>query len=399
MKLSPADPDIETIVSRIRAGEINLQPGFQRGEVWSEAKKRRLIDSILRDWHVPPIHVIEVEETRKQEVLDGQQRLVAIRDFANGLLTVDGNAEPYDPEIAKLDGLRYGQLPAPWRRRFDRFTIRVFTISDYRPEEPAELFFRLNQPTNLTAAEQRNAFFGPARQQVKRLVGMFEEVGLTQETLGFSNSRMAYDDVIAKLCLSLDKGKLTEQVTASSVTSKYRSQQPFDERAFIRARNAIELLGRVCVGLQPPVKFNKATLYSWLCFIAEVQTASDALQSHDMSRFVQGFEQRRSRSGRHLFKGAEEYLLDTFNDRARSRVSDVSSVLVRDLILWIYFTGRVRAFQTWTEREMVASMLKPHDRRAVMLDTSFPSPVDDMSESDVALTVDHILATGWGEVL
>src|SRR5262249_53423944 len=54
-----------TIVSRINSGDINLQPHFQRGEVWSEAKRQKLIDSILRDWRVPPIHVIEVKESAK----------------------------------------------------------------------------------------------------------------------------------------------------------------------------------------------------------------------------------------------------------------------------------------------------------------------------------------------
>ncbi|WEL43147.1 DUF262 domain-containing protein [Pseudomonas sp. CBSPBW29] len=84
MRLIPSDPDVETLVSRINSGEVDLQPDFQRGEVWSKSKKQRLIDSILRDWHVPPIHVIEDNYTGRLEVLDGQQRLAAIRDFVAG---------------------------------------------------------------------------------------------------------------------------------------------------------------------------------------------------------------------------------------------------------------------------------------------------------------------------
>jgi len=91
MRLLPSDPDIQTIVSRIESGVIDLQPDFQRGEVWSIAKKKRLIDSILRNWHVPPLHVV-MTDGGIQEVLDGQQRLVAIRDFVRGLFPVDGKA-------------------------------------------------------------------------------------------------------------------------------------------------------------------------------------------------------------------------------------------------------------------------------------------------------------------
>src|SRR6266480_6564706 len=145
MRSLPSDPDITTIVSRIENRDLDLQPAFQRGEVWSKVKKQRLIDTILRDWHVPPIHVIEVAESRKQEVLDGQQRLAAIRDFIRGDFSVDGKIEPIDKAIVKLDGLKYRDLPHEWRRRFDQFTIRVFRIVDYEQAEPGELFFRLNQ--------------------------------------------------------------------------------------------------------------------------------------------------------------------------------------------------------------------------------------------------------------
>jgi len=118
MRLLPSDPDVETIVSRIQSGDIDLQPDFQRGEVWGRLKKQRLIDSILRDWHVPPIHVIENAKTRKHEVLDGQQRLAAIRDFVDGQFPVNGQIEPPDSGIQSLDGIYFRDLSEEWRRRF-----------------------------------------------------------------------------------------------------------------------------------------------------------------------------------------------------------------------------------------------------------------------------------------
>ena len=33
MRLIPWDPDVETIARRIKTGDIDLQPDFQRGEV------------------------------------------------------------------------------------------------------------------------------------------------------------------------------------------------------------------------------------------------------------------------------------------------------------------------------------------------------------------------------
>ncbi|HCM1361738.1 TPA: DUF262 domain-containing protein, partial [Vibrio parahaemolyticus] len=74
MHIKTSDPDVFSIVNRIKRGLIDLQPDFQRGEVWNPLKKQRLIDSILRGWHIPPIHLISSPSTDKIEVLDGQQR-------------------------------------------------------------------------------------------------------------------------------------------------------------------------------------------------------------------------------------------------------------------------------------------------------------------------------------
>src|SRR3954470_17105963 len=104
MRLIPSDPDIATVVGRIRDGSLDLQPEFQRGEVWSRTKQRLLIDSILRSWYVPPVHVVRTEHD-EQEVLDGQQRLRSISDFRHGHYTVDGRTEPHSQAIATLAGL------------------------------------------------------------------------------------------------------------------------------------------------------------------------------------------------------------------------------------------------------------------------------------------------------
>ena len=104
MKLEKSDLQLETIVSRIRAGELDLQPHFQRGEIWDTKRRQRLIDSILREWYVPGIHIV-VDSDGEEVVLDGQQRLAAIRDFFDEGVKVDGTTEPADQFIQGLHGL------------------------------------------------------------------------------------------------------------------------------------------------------------------------------------------------------------------------------------------------------------------------------------------------------
>ena len=342
MKLLPSDPDIQTIVVRIKSGDLDLQPDFQRGEVWSDAKKRRLIDTILRDWHIPPIHVIERPDSHQQEVLDGQQRLAAIRDFVNGLIRVDGSIEPIEHEIEQADECTYETLPPNLRRRFDRFTMRVFRLVDFLPDEPGELFFRLNQPTSLTAAEQRNAFFGPVRQQVRTLCDSFAEYGISDSLLGFSNSRMAYDDIVAKLCLTCERRTLRQKITASTITERYRLSKPFESDVIKRSERALKMFGRCAAKKSDRAKFNKATLFSWLClFCRDVFESENDIDKEGLTGFLSLFEEQRLHS--HTRKGRVVYemlgnafplsALQVFTDRASLRVGDVASVLLRDATL------------------------------------------------------------------
>src|ERR1700688_2729249 len=100
-------------------------PDWQREEVWSTAKKQELIDSILRNWKLPKFYFLKVEnEPEEFEVVDGQQRLVAIFGFFDNIL-------PLSPKSAKLfGGEYYRDLPAAASDGFDDFEIEYDEISE-----------------------------------------------------------------------------------------------------------------------------------------------------------------------------------------------------------------------------------------------------------------------------
>jgi hypothetical protein len=349
MKMHPSDPDIETIVARIERDELDLQPDFQRGEVWSEVKRQRLIDSILRGWHIPPIHVLGIEGSPREEVLDGQQRLAAIRDFMRGAITVNGETPPHDPAIAALEGQTYVQLPADIRKRFNRFTLRQFTLTDYAPAEPAELFYRLNQLTALTPAEQRNAFVGPAREQVKSLTAVLYDSGVDKEFVGFSNSRMAYDEVVARLALAASNRSILIKITAADLAEVYRSPRGFDDEAVNRCAGAIQLFGASREYVEDAIRLNKATMFTWIWFLlGAIGWGTRGLNPNIIGHFISAFEvtrQHRLRGDEHpafrrygkAQKRIMYMLLEFYDDRATSRVGDVFSVVFRDLVIWSFF--------------------------------------------------------------
>lgn len=344
MRLTPSDPDVQTLITRVHAGEIDLQPEFQRGEVWPTSKQQKLIDSILRDWHIPPVHVIVDPETGQQLVLDGQQRLAAIRDFVAGKFAVDGRIEPVTEQLLAEHGKRYSQLRIETKRRFDQFTIRVFRITDYLPEEPGELFYRLNQPTALTAAEQRNAFFGDTRKQVKSLVNQLEEKGLDEHFWRFSNARMAYDDIISRAAFLLEQNSLRRRISAGTLADRFRSGEGFSSTATDALSSAVSLLGTAKPFIKHFPQLNKATAQSWLVFLAVANTSANfTFEAPRIAQFLSNFEEARQeqsmQSNDDKVNRLRTLLFRAYEDRSTSRVADVLSVQVRDFVLWSFFSA------------------------------------------------------------
>jgi hypothetical protein len=343
MNLTPSDPDIATIIRKIEEGKLDLQPNFQRGEVWDKEKKQRLIDSILRRWHIPPIHVIQVPNSNKQEVLDGQQRLAAIRDFFRNEFPILGNQEPADATIKGLDGCFFNDLNPILKGNIKDFTIRILTVSDYEIGEPGELFYRLNQPTNLTSAEQRNAYFGEARQQIKTIVDLLLGFNFNTQSIGFSNSRMAYDDVIAKCLITIESGRLSTKMSSNLVTSRYRDSKGFNVQFTNQFENVVRSFNETIKNTPEKLKLNKATLYSWFLFYFQLRSKFEVSQK-SVNNFFYKFEKMKSLAtdssllSEFVPKGFTssfiQFILDVFIDRSSSRVSDASSVKLRDFILW-----------------------------------------------------------------
>ena len=77
-----SDWTTETIVGQLRKGNIDLNPRFQRREVWHRFRKSKLIESIILNLPIPQIVLAERKDKKNTYiVLDGKQRLLTIRQF------------------------------------------------------------------------------------------------------------------------------------------------------------------------------------------------------------------------------------------------------------------------------------------------------------------------------
>ena len=348
MKCESTDLEIETIVNRIKNEDMDLQPDFQRGEIWTLQKKQKLIDSILRGWKIPPIHVIHNNQSI-DEVLDGQQRLAAIRDFYDNIICIDGKILPENSELIQLDGMHYRDLPKKWQRQFRQYSIVIIRLTEYQPEEPAELFYRLNQPTTLTSAEQRNAYIGVTRDQVKELSNKFVALGASKETIGFSNSRLAYDEIISKFCFSVETGTLKKKITSNDISIQYRQAIPFSDECIRIVAKTLEKFMECIIGWDDfKYSFNKATIFSWFVFIRRNLSLSDTELKNVISyfefcrAFIKGKYKKVDQRYIEVFSSLQkrnsffEIMLNTFNQRSSMGSTDALSIIYRDIIITVF---------------------------------------------------------------
>ena len=76
--------------------KYNFDPDYQRrGDVWNDNKKSFLIDTIFKNFPMPPIflhqHIDSGSGKTVYEIIDGKQRLQSIVDFINNKIALPPN--------------------------------------------------------------------------------------------------------------------------------------------------------------------------------------------------------------------------------------------------------------------------------------------------------------------
>lgn len=127
-------PQIRDLIDK---GEVlNLRPEYQRRLRWSSVQKSKLVESLLLNIPVPPIFLYENDAAR-YEVMDGQQRLNAVREFIAGDFALVGLTV-----LGPLNGIRYSRCPPRIKRALDRASLSAIVL--LLESEPAKTVGRLS---------------------------------------------------------------------------------------------------------------------------------------------------------------------------------------------------------------------------------------------------------------
>jgi hypothetical protein len=170
---------IDLLLTRLREGELNLSPEFQRrANLWTATNKSSLIESLLLRIPIPSLYVSE-DKDGNYTVVDGLQRICAIAHFVEVHALNKALNIKFDPlRLTGLESLTeyhdkaFEELPRPLKRRINETELTLHIIRASTPQDVKfNIFSRINRGgLPLTAQEIRNAIYpGEWRLKVRQL--------------------------------------------------------------------------------------------------------------------------------------------------------------------------------------------------------------------------------------
>ncbi|KAI9510348.1 hypothetical protein F5148DRAFT_1180214 [Russula earlei] len=236
----------QALYDQIVEGIIDLDPHYQRDVVWSEIKQIGLIDSVFRNFYIPPI-IFAVSQsadgTERRVCIDGKQRLTSIQKFMDGLIYHKDDESKRKYWYKMKPGKVGKQLPTKYKRMFSNKQIVCIEYMEISEDDEREIFRRVQLGMALNYAEKMKAEAPTPRQShVHELVAEF---AMPLRSLGFNDRRDAGFRWIAQsLQTILDPRPFAKRTTTttSQQTTWLKDSAPLDPAWKKRVQHTYQLL-------------------------------------------------------------------------------------------------------------------------------------------------------------
>lgn len=201
---------------------------FQRsGRIWPTDAKVYLMDTLLRGMPIPKIYIrTQTDVTTRRsyrEVVDGQQRLMAIQSFARDEFPL----RKTDDALVELSGKRYSELDEGTKLKFLEYPLPVEQLLNATDAYVFDVFQRLNtynynlSPQELRHGKYHGAFRNAVITSSKRWAFLWDKYNVIGKR---ARVRMADDELMAQLF-----GVVLEGVTDGGQPKIERLYRTFDE--------------------------------------------------------------------------------------------------------------------------------------------------------------------------
>ncbi len=248
---SGQDFDVDGLVRRLINDDIMIPTfgindarveaeGFQRAFVWRRPQMDKFIESLLLGYPIPGVFLVKQTDNRYL-VLDGQQRLMTLKFFFEGIY--DQKEFALSNVATDFVGLTYRTLSSEQRRTLENTFIQAIIVSSDGSEESLEsiynIFERLNSGgTQLTPHEIRVALYAG------QFIGFLEELNLLEDwraLYGKKSPRLRDQELILRIVSLLyhsDSYKRPLKKFLNNVVGDHRND---DAKSFSKLKNAFEL--------------------------------------------------------------------------------------------------------------------------------------------------------------
>lgn len=260
-------------------GSLILSPKFQRRVVWQPAARSYFIDTLLRGYPVPPIHIRLANQPGRgavREVVDGQQRMRTLFDFIAGKFRLGVQMD------APWAGRTYSQLSSEQQETLQMYKFYVYQYQNVTDQTILEIFARINTySVVLNKQELRNGkYFGYFKSTVyqlgldylsfwraagiftERAIARMQEAELTSELLilqldGIQDKKTSIDEFYS----NLDR-KWSEEPDRWSSRRRPRPIEWLSRReAEDRFRRTMDSLGDAVGDILPATEFSRTPLF------------------------------------------------------------------------------------------------------------------------------------------
>lgn len=161
-------PDIEfklwtiaEIPGLFEENRIYINKEYQRGDIWTHTQKIELIRSIDKQYSIGVL-VVFVNENGQCEVLDGQQRLITIKQYLDDEL-----------DLTNTGISIYSELNLQRKTLLDAYCVYYILLKSHNPkskeEDIVQTFLRLQEGTPLNKAEKLNAQRGEFKNTFRKI--------------------------------------------------------------------------------------------------------------------------------------------------------------------------------------------------------------------------------------
>lgn len=200
MKKDTRTASVEHAITQFETDLWKNKLAFQRkDDAWSKKNKKMLIKSVLENYYIPPILLTN------NNILDGLQRLTALKEFKNDKFSIE-----WCDNTEKKTELTFGKLNDNDKNKFLKYELIVCDVknddgTELSPQSQEEFFIRINENSiKLSANEKMMARANDKKRELVRQIAELKEMSQLSNKKVYTDKRFSQSGLIAR-CLTIIK--------------------------------------------------------------------------------------------------------------------------------------------------------------------------------------------------